>query len=245
MLDEGGAAKALEGLNKALVKRIAWNEAGIAERDMKGHDGSGLPIDAAARFYLRRYLRDDGVFGTLAAAAFEVLEPIGRAALGRAGDSDEFIVGYALASAARSLAGGDMAIGAFPGDLIASRSHRLVGDAVLDLSFESVDPARLEGVDPDRPVMSQQSVTPRDIMVRAGTIEFGGGRTASDLLTWTDCDGIAEDLMDSFGGLELDYADLEDVDLRIADILTDRLPQGPTEAEPPAPARKMDFERCI
>lgn len=229
MAKRTGSAGATEDLDMGLVAKIARNEAAVLAREVGSDDASGFLTCAVARFHLETYLSDASALEVLAETALREADAIGREALGTAGTSDEYVAGYVLATTAWMCARDDSPSlpATEPRGLIA---RDFIPRAVLALSLEAVDPARLEGVDPDEPVMSRQSVTPRDIMDRAEAIELPDGRAASEVVSWSDCREIAQRLMDSFGGLELDYADLEEVDWLLADRMTDTLVTG---AEPP------------
>lgn len=137
---------------------------------------------------------------------------------------DEFVVGHALAVAARDHACADTswAVEAF-----AERAAEPGDHSLLD-RMGVVDAARLEGVDMDRAFRSAQTCTPRDVAERAAEHEVEGYASALDLLGPRDFERIAEGLMESFGGLELDYQDYEDIDCRIADVVEEKLARRQT-----------------
>ena len=67
--------------------------------------------------------------------------------------------------------------------------------------------------------MSEQSICARDVMERAADFELDDGTTALDVLPLTAFEEIAQGLMSSFGNIDLDYSDLEDIDSRIEGAL--------------------------
>lgn len=84
------------------------------------------------------------------------------------------------------------------------------------------DRALLAGVDMRRRITSEQSVTPADIREIAADMEPIDGNTPNELLDYEDYEMIAEGFMTSLGGIELDYADIEDIESRIEDVAEQR-----------------------
>lgn len=216
----------LEDLDYELVRRIAKAELCRFEgRPWNAFDDERMSAPVAA-CYLESYLDERSLIANpIMLNAFEDFEAIEDAPMFIQGTdrpwSAEFVAGHALAVAARNHACADL-------DLVLDAfSERALceGDVgPLDRAGD-VAPSREEGVDLDRPIRSAQTITARDIATRAQDYAFdkdGEELSALDHLTSKDFEDIAESLMASFGGIELDYPDLEDVDCRIGKLLEDK-----------------------
>lgn len=218
----------MEQLDLEAVGRIARNEARmLSASEWCTGDWPDVSGPLSER-YVERFLDDPEWFvGPIAENALEAADRMwGDLVEGGSNRwSDEFVVGHALAVAARNHALSDVRL---VQEDFGARALEPGLRAPLD-RMGLVDAARLEGVDMRRPVRSAQTCTPQDVADRAAEFdveeEFGveGYVSALDVLGPRDYEEIAEGFMESLGGLELDYADLEDIDYRIRDAVEERV----------------------
>ena len=91
----------------------------------------------------------------------------------------------------------------------------------------------MAGIDMSRRFRSAQSCTPQDVRDRAAEYELGDGKTAADILAPADFEKIARGIMASFRSIELEYADLEDIDYRIEEKVAEKFARaGPSISIP-------------
>lgn len=206
-------------LDMGLVGKVARTEL----RRIPTEAGVGANYDQAARAvaeaYLASYLKDGA--GTVARVDELVrADAPGGAFPGPLPDgqelTEEFAVGRTLAAAALEHARADLeaAREGFAERALAA-AERVPFAENSKPFWEEIgntgDYARLGGVDMLRSIRSGQTCTPKYVLDRAMEIDLPGGRTADEVITPDDCEGIAEGLMASFGDVELDYADDEDI----------------------------------
>lgn len=213
----------VSALDMALVSKIARNELELMAGDDWGEGTLPVPRTACtdlAKSVLEGYLGLPDVVGPIADRALRAADmgPASSASLGPSIPTDEFVAGHALAVAARNHAARalDTGLAQFASRALDPGLHR-----DLDL-IGPVDGDRAVGVSMERGIRSAQTCAPRTIALRAERYDIGDGWTAADVLTPADCEDIARGLMESFGGLDLDYADLEDVDDRIRQKLAEK-----------------------
>lgn len=240
----------LDNLDWPLVEKVARNELDLMSRLGPGSDRTPLTPEyraasiALARAHLGAYL-DDRTAVALDVALWALCEHHDDRLRPRP-LTDEFVAGHALAltalkhgadDAARAMAGKERAReGAFGLNLMAD-----IGE---------VTPDRMVGIDMTRPIQSRQTCTPQEVMARAEDLDLwtGDGERAdgpcADMLTFADCEEIAQGLMDSFGGLDLDYADLEEVDDRIIGRVQANLAALGTGEDEPRPPFPLSAQRA-
>lgn len=214
-------------LDLELVGRIARNEARRLRNQMWDFMDYPAISGPLSERYVELYLEmpDERIAPIAERALEEADEAWGDLVEGGASRwPDEFVVGHALAVSARDHACADLS---WTTDSFAERAAEPGDHSLLD-RMGIVDAARLEGVDMRRCIRSAQHCTPCDIAERAGDFDVDGYASALDLLGPRDLERIAEDFMESFDGVELDYQDYEDIDCRIADAVEEKLARRQT-----------------
>lgn len=208
----------IESLDWELLERVAVTEGRrLSKESWNIDDISPAASSALAEIYVGRYLdAPEAIVLPLAEAAAEEFEERYSRDASYPDWPAEFIVGHALAVNARDHACADIGLCS---DRFRERAL-CEGDHWLLDKMGRVTADRLEGVDLDRRVMSEQSICARDVMERAADFELDDGTTALDVLPLTAFEEIAQGLMSSFGSIDLDYSDLEDIDSRIEDALS-------------------------
>lgn len=198
------------------VEKVARNElASIRPGPRLGDE----PAAALARWYAHIYLdgqTNQETFGRdIAAAALEDCP----ADIG--GDEAAYRIGSAVARVCTEQADAELAVV----DLSIEHNFRAAlarTRHAIALAGVPADRALLAGVDMRRHITSEQSVTPADIREIAADMEPIDGNTPNELLDYEDYEIIAEGFMTSLGGIELDYADIEDIESRIEDVAEQR-----------------------
>ncbi len=217
---------ALEEIDWDLVARIADNELKrLSNIEWNQYDWPEISA-SLANYYLYLYFQDEEMFKPFAQMALVEAEQKFIDLPFELSDvwSDEFVIGHGLAVAARNHASADVA--SLLNDGIFRREARRAQKVNHSLLFsigEDVDKARLQGVNMERQIQSSQFCTPNDIARRAVDIEVSNDSTAFDVLEPCDFEKIATDLMDSFMDIQLDYADYEEIDDRIAVAVEEKL----------------------
>lgn len=227
----------IEGLDWPLMEKIARNELDLMSRPFLGSNRAALTPEehacsvALSKAHLSAYLDAHADVAVQVARWAMSAHDADPALDARVPLTDEFVVGHALAVTALKH-GVDDTVSVLFGK---ERALDLADSLNLMANIGEVTPDRMVGVDMTRPIQSRQTCTPLEVMDRAEEIELEDGRVAADALTFADCEEIAQGLMDSFGGVDLDYADLEDVDLRVLDKAAAREGKEPVDIKPPLP----------
>lgn len=227
------AEKRFKALDMALVAKIARNELDLlveTPENEAGLCGLRTSTDVLAKGILEGYLdlgsRIAAPVVERALIAFEAELPENETS----SLSDEFIAGHALAVTARNHAARTFDDGYVTG--FAERALDLAPSVLLD-HIDGVDDSRMAGIDMFHRFRSAQSCTPQDVCDRAAEYELGDGKTAADILAPADFEEIARGIMASFRGIELEYADLEDIDCRIEEKIAEKSAQvGPSISIP-------------
>ena len=219
------AEKRFKALDMALVAKIARNELDLlveTPENEAGLCGLRTSTDVLAKGILEGYLdlgsRIAAPVVERALIAFEAELPENETS----SLSDEFIAGHALAVTARNHAARTFDDGYVTG--FAERALDLAPSVLLD-HIDGVDDSRMAGIDMFHRFRSAQSCTPQDVRDRAAEYELGDGKTAADILAPADFEEIARGIMASFRGIELEYADLEDIDYRIEEKMAEKSAQ--------------------
>ncbi len=241
-----------EGLDWGLVEKIARNELRLSPWADAAGDLAEVKR-AFANALLERHLdiwRDipPEAGGVPTAAIKDTLskmigsEPFPGAADGL---SDEFIAGHAIAVMATIDADRNLARIPMLSEVVDKDPEKRPLMAYLG----EVGPDRMQGVDMTRPIQSRQSVTPQAVMDRAEDLDLWtrddklADGPCADVLTFADCEEIAQRLMDSFGDLDLDYGDLEEVDDRIVSRAQANLAALDTDEDEPHPPYSISRQR--
>lgn len=211
----------LQELERDLVVRIAKNELErLAYMEWNKDDWPGFSADLAES-YLGLYIHYDEIYKPIAKQALWEADqkfidiPLERSDVW----TDEFVVGHALAVTARNHASADICPLLDDSVFIRRALEDRTGNHPLLANIGDVDEVRLQSfqsIDMEKHIRSSQFCTPNDIARRAVDIEVGNDSTAYDVLEPCDFQRIAKDLMYSFRDVELDYADYEEIDDRIA-----------------------------
>lgn len=211
-----------EDLDLELVGKVAHNEARmLAKSPWSAFDWESASI-ALSDCYIDRYLfSDDEIAAAITEqVAMEASENPDAVSGLPDGTPAEFLVGHAIAVAARDHACADIDL---TSDEFAERAVEPVRDHALTCRLEGVDAARAVGVDMGRRFESAQSVTPQQVKDIAREMDeldvscIVEGRSAADYLGPTDYEAIASNLMRSFRDVELGFDDIQDVRFRISD----------------------------
>ena len=220
----------LDDVDLYAIERVAYNEVDILKR--RRTDSDRFAAHAMARSILDRCIEDsDRVILPLVHAVEDDRLFIGRSKVckgcaGADGEefpaasvTDEFIVGRLLAMSVWDKAvnivhrGLEEAMEAIASDIAS------IDTTTFSEGLGALDDARVSGIDMKHEFSSGQCCTPASIKARAEFLNVrdrnGNVVAASEVLSPVDYRDIAEDFMDSFYGIELDYFDYEEIDDRI------------------------------
>jgi hypothetical protein len=200
-------------LDMRAVLEVATNEA-----KARG-EVNGIDCRALVESYARSYVKDR-----------DILKDVAREALGQfldnppvtqAGVTPEFIVGHACAVAAAAHVKADLDL---VWDEFCERATEALPDDLNDIKGP-VTADRLTGGRMEREYRSEQRCTPQDIH---DIVADKVGAEVADRISVDDYEHEAERLMGNFFGIELDYADAEQVVCDLEEIYggLDQLAQG-------------------
>lgn len=214
----------IDKLDLDCVRRVAHNELEIAI-SFSYDEFPYKPIPQAVSMSISQWYTD------LYLDNWELLERLCEKALATAVNmgiqqSPEWICGRGLAMAAESHALADLDLTAddfwdraLGVDMEFLGQGKAAGAGGLELGFRVaavVDEARVVGVNMNKRIRSEQTITPADVRERAESIELDGLGIASEYLSPVDYKEIAEGLMVEFSALGLDYDDIDEVDDAVA-----------------------------